>query len=121
MAKLSEDAFAILAGCEEARGKTFGITVDKVSNGDWKLVWPFKIDRDKAKREGFTEKQISGQITLDPDYPGCPYCGSKEFYVCNSCGNVACYHGKEYVTCPHCGNKGQIISVEKVNLKGGGF
>ena len=33
MAKLSEDAFAILAGCEEARGKTFGITVDKVRKG----------------------------------------------------------------------------------------
>lgn len=40
--KISNEAFAILAECEETK-KPFGITVDPY-RGAMKFVWAFKID-----------------------------------------------------------------------------
>ena len=116
---ISNEAFAVLAECEETR-KPFGITIDpkgQILN----FVWAFKIDRSKAKREGFTEKSVNGSISLDANFNGCPHCGSKQFYVCGNCKTVVCWHGQERVTCPHCHMTGTIYRAESFNLKGGGF
>lgn len=120
MSKLSEDAFAIVAMCDQHK-KTYGITVDKISRGRYKLVWAFPISAEKAHREGFDSKKVSGSIELDEEYPGCPYCGAKQFIVCNNCGTVSCYHGTRTITCPGCHMIGEVASVESLNLKGGGF
>ena len=40
-----------MAVCEEVK-KPFGITVDYVGPRQYKFVWAFKIDKDKAHREG---------------------------------------------------------------------
>lgn len=120
MSKLSDDAFAILAACEEGKG-FFGITVDRTRRNEYRFCWAFKIYKDKAHREGFDEAHVKGRVIIDSDYPGCPYCGNKDFYVCGNCGNVVCYHGQLYVSCPHCGSQGEVKRVDELNLKGGGF
>lgn len=120
MAKLSKDAFAIMAICPEAR-RPYGITVDNAGIGHYVFHWAFSIDKDKAHREGYDEKSVSGTVSLDDNYPGCPYCGSKNFLFCGNCGSVICYHGQSKVTCPKCGFTGEVTSIENVNLKGGGY
>ena len=117
--RLSNEAFAVLAQCEEAK-KPFGITVDPY-RGDLKFVWAFKIDRAKAHREGFYSKKVHGTVSLDTRFPGCPHCGAKRFYICGNCGSVVCWHGQERVTCPACGNSGGIEMASSVNLSGGGY
>lgn len=117
--KLSNEAFVILAQCEETR-KPFGITVDP-SQGKLKFVWAFKIDQAKAHREGFDGKHVHGVITLDDNFPGCPHCGEKRFYVCGNCGSVVCWHGQKRVTCPACGCSGSLELVSSVKLSGGGY
>ncbi len=120
MSKLSEEAFAILAMCDKYK-RPYGITVDKVRNGQYKFVWAFNISADKAHREGFDAKKVTGSIVLDDEYPGCPHCKSKQFIVCGNCGTVFCYHGARTVTCPHCHMSGQVTAAESVDLHGGGF
>ena len=119
MTELSDKAFAIMAVCEETQ-KTFGITVDYISQRHNKFVWTFKVDKGKAHREGYDSKTVTGSVELDPNYPGCPYCGSKKFYIC-SCGKIVCYHGQRIVTCPECGQIGELAPVNEINLKGGGY
>jgi hypothetical protein len=119
MTNLSDEAFAVMAVCPETK-KYYGITVDYLSRNSFKFVWAFKVDPEKAHREGYDTKSVSGSVTLDDDYPGCPYCKSKQFIFC-SCGAIICWHGQKVVTCPKCGASGEVTSVSSVNLKGGGF
>ena len=117
---ISKEAFAVLAECEETK-KPFGITIDPKGR-DLHFVWAFKIDRSKAHREGFDGASVNGTtISLDPNFNGCPHCGSKQFYICNNCKTIVCWHGQERVTCPHCHQSGIITTTESFNLKGGGF
>ena len=82
---ISNEAFAILAECEETK-KPFGITVDP-KRGDMRFVWAFKIDKAKAHREGFDGIKIRGTISLDANFNGCPHCATKRFYICDNCFN----------------------------------
>ena len=120
MSKLSENAFATMAICDK-HNKPYGITVDKVRKGQYKFVWAFKISADKAHREGFDAMHVSGAIDLDPEYPGCPYCKSKQFIVCSNCGTVSCYHGARSFTCPGCHASGEVTAAESFDLRGGGY
>lgn len=116
---ISKEAFAILAQCEETK-QPFGITVDPIGRS-LKFVWAFKIDKAKAHREGFDSKTVNGTISLDTNFPGCPYCQEKRFYICGNCKTVVCWHGQERVTCPNCHQSGKIETVESLELKGGGY
>lgn len=116
---ISKEAFVVKAMCEQAH-QPFGITVDPIER-NLKFVWAFKIDEDTAQREHFDEKRVVGSFSMDSHFPGCPYCGSKNFVVCGNCGGIACYHGQAEVTCPHCGNTGIVTPVDQVSLNGGGL
>ena len=117
---LSKDAFVTMAMCEECK-KPFGITVDKMSKGLYKFVWSFKINAEKAHREGYDVTHVKGEVIEDVNYKGCPHCGTKQWYICNNCGTIVCYHGQLNVTCPKCGTSGEITSVDEVEIKGGGY
>lgn len=119
MTSLSDEAFAVMAVCENTK-MPFGITVDRIGNRQYKFVWAFKIDREKAHREGFDVHSVTGSVSLDSEYPGCPYCGSKQFYIC-SCGKIVCYHGQQIATCPECGASGELSSVNEISMKGGEY
>ena len=116
---ISNEAFAVLAECEETKNP-FGITIDPIGK-NLRLIWAFKIDRKKAQHEGFSGVTVSGSISLDPNFKGCPHCGSKRFYICDNCKTIVCWHGQERVTCPHCHQVGTIYTTETVSLKGGGY
>lgn len=119
MAKLSDKAFAVMAVCPESK-KYYGITVDEVRRNAYKFVWAFPIDKEKAHREGYDSKNVHGSIELDFEYPGCPYCKSKQYIFC-SCGAVMCWHGQRVVKCPKCGQSGEVTMASSFDLHGGGF
>ena len=115
--KISKAAFVITAICSRNK-EMFGITVDKKSNGH-SLIWAFPLTKKQASNEGFVSTSIFGNIETDVNYPGCPHCGSKQFYVCNNCKSVVCYNGEEHVKCPSFGLHGDIIRVDKIDLNTG--
>ena len=119
MRNLSDEAFAVMAVCGRTK-KPFGMTVDKDGPRRYRLVWAFKVDKDKARREGYDQQTITGNVSVDPEFPGCPYCKCKDFFTCR-CGAIVCYHGQEVVTCPECGYSGKLSYAEEVKLKGGGY
>lgn len=119
MSKLSKKAFAIMAMCEKTR-EPFGITVDPRKRGEYALVWAFKIKKGQAKREGFDKTRVKGSVVNDENYNGCPYCGAKDFILCD-CGCVACYHGQKTFICPNCGMSGIVEDATNINLSGGDF
>ena len=121
MNRLSNDAFAIMATCDKAK-KPFGITVDKIGAKQYRFMWAFKIDNDKARREGYDKTSVRGSIEFDAEYPGCPYCGRMGFYICGNCNKVICYNGEGgKVTCPNCGRSAGLRAAEEFDLKGGGY
>jgi hypothetical protein len=100
--------------------RVFGIRLEE-RNSDWVRTWAFKIDEDKARREGFDKETVSGTLNLIPEYPGCPYCGTANIAQCG-CGKLFCFTGKDTtLTCPWCGQTGEYHSTEKLNIQGGGF
>lgn len=117
--KLSNKAFAIVAYCEKT-GNPFGITVDPEGN-KLKFVWSFKISKGAAHREGYDNNHVRGAITFAPGYPGCPYCRTTNFWVCNNCHSVVCWHGQKVVTCPNCQMTGELYEQEIFDLQGGDY
>jgi len=120
MRKLSEDAFVTMGVCSKCK-KPFGITVDRVRHNEYVFVWSFKINAEQALREGYDSKTVHGSITMDDEYPGCPYCEEQRFYTCGKCGSIVCWHGERHVTCPKCGLSGVVNEATEFDIKGGGY
>ena len=69
--------------------KPFGITVNP-QNGCYAFKWAFKINPDQAKREGYDKTSVRGAVMYDPEFNGCPHCGSK-LYLPNHV-SISLYH-----------------------------
>jgi len=112
------DAQIVPAKC---RGnQLYGIRVEK-RNREWFMTWAFKMDEKKAVSEGYTKQErLEGSFPLAENYPGCPYCGTKELILCENCGKLSCYHfGEgEVVTCQWCSQSGAAESKSTVGLEG---
>lgn len=98
--------------------KTFGIRFEK-RRGHWVYNWAFPLSERSIKNEGYSDVKMSGGIAQDEEYPGCPYCKTKSFYVCQ-CGKFNCWDGEQrVVTCGWCGIRGELgASIDTVNLSG---
>ena len=127
MRNLSEEAFVTMGVCSKTN-QPFGITVDRADtkHKEYVFVWAFKINAAQAHREGYDTKTVRGSITIDNEYPGCPYCGSDNMAKC-TCGKTFCFKFPEYktksirLTCPWCGQVGMYNAAETLQVQGGGF
>ena len=71
---------ATVAACRCAKsGGLFGVRFEK-RNNTWVYNWAFKLSEATAQHEGYDSIEICGRVTLDPDYPGCPYCETKSLF-----------------------------------------
>lgn len=95
--------------CKCYEEKLFGIRLEKTGK-NWCATWAFPIKKKGAeKRENFEKTVIKGGIMLESEYPGCPYCGSKAFVICDSCGCLNCNNSSSSIfTCKWCGNSGEL-------------
>lgn len=112
-------ANVILAKCRTDR-QMYGIRVEE-RGGDWIRTWAFPIKEELAVQEGFDKVNINGSFTATEDYPGCPYCGTRNFFVCGRCGKLNCWSGEEFTTCRWCGNSAETRSADTLTVTGGGY
>ena len=118
------NAKIIIARCAKTK-QAFGIRVEEREN-DWIRTWAFPIDEKKASKEGFDTNTISGTLQTDPEYPGCPFCGSEAFIVC-SCGKIGCngdleYKGvSAYYKCPFCECRDIVHFADNFQVSGTGY
>jgi len=106
----------ILAKCH-IHNDIFGIRVEDI-NSDWICTWAFKVTGKQAKDEGMSDNAtLSGSFKQTASYPGCPYCGCKNFVLC-SCGKISCWNGKDKsLKCHWCNcQMNNIITVESLNI-----
>jgi predicted RNA-binding Zn-ribbon protein involved in translation (DUF1610 family) len=93
---------------------------------DWVRTWAFPVDERKTKREGFDANAVSGSMTADDEYPGCPHCGETVFVQCR-CGKIGCAGGVRYhsnyadYTCPWCRDEIAVQGAYEFNVSGGGY
>lgn len=118
MKKFKRDMMVVMGMCSHTK-QPYGVTVEK--HGSYcDLLWSFKIKADAAKREGFDKNSFKGRVEHDPNFPGCPYCGSQGWYICHNCGTMVCNDVVEgEVTCPKCGASGLLSYSDDISLKGG--
>ena len=120
MAHDVSEATVIMARCKQSRNP-FGMRVERRSDGIWYFNWAFILAEKSARNEGYSNSTISGNMALDPEYPGCPYCGSGGWVSCGSCGKLTCSGDESYFTCAWCGNSGEVVREERFDLRGGGY
>ena len=111
------EARIALCKCKEGK-KAYGVRFEKLGNG-WKYTWAFPVKEESAKREGYDETKIIGDIGPDAAYPGCPFCRAKSFVIC-SCGKLNCNNvntPNARFTCEWCGASG----VLSAGYDGSGF
>ena len=114
------DAAVILAKCYKTK-KMYGMRSQKMNDGEWWRTWAFPIDEKRAHGEGYDTTIVQGNMYHTEEYPGCPYCGTKNFVQCNKCRKLSCWNGETRLTCLWCGNDMNNIATatEKFNLSGG--
>jgi hypothetical protein len=113
------EAKVSLANCREAK-KSYGVRLEKIPSG-WKYDWAFPLSAERAKTEGYGSTRIEGAIQADSAYPGCPYCGAKNFIVCGSCGRLNCYNTKKNTfTCGWCGVSGELVRYRGEGISSAG-
>lgn len=115
------EANVVMAKCKSAK-RPFGIRIEKRTNNVWYCTWAFKLSEQVGSNEGYGSAMISGRVDVDPEYPGCPYCGSTGWVSCGNCGKLTCYNGEGHTfTCTWCGQSGELQSAETFDLSGSGY
>ena len=116
----SREATVVVARCRKTK-EPFGIRIEKKDDGAWHCTWAFKTTDKLLSRESYEENvEVSGQILLDPEYPGCPYCGAAGWCNC-SCNKLTCWDGESSVTCAWCGEVSEVGAASDFDLEGSGF
>lgn len=114
------EAKIALCKCKEGR-RAFGVRFEEYEN-EWKATWAFPIKKEgTAERENYDKTQLKGQIRWGSDYPGCPYCGSRGFVICD-CGGLNCnvHSNQEEFTCGWCGKTGTLVDYSGDGFNAGG-
>jgi len=93
------EAAVIIAKCPK-RSLIYGIRIQKMNDGDWWRTWTLSIDERKAHNEGYDATEVQGNLYCTEEYPGCPYCGTRNFVQCNKCRKISCWNGESRLTCP---------------------
>jgi DNA-directed RNA polymerase subunit RPC12/RpoP len=110
------EAVIVLCRCPESH-KTIGIRTEQAGKDRWQMTWAFPIKEDTASREGYDSVRISGTVGATKDFNGCPHCGTKNFLLCSSCGEVYCnVTNTGSTTCPWCGAQGMIGGDGRVSF-----
>jgi len=103
------NAAVVMFKCtREFKNKAFGVRFQETSEGRWERTWAFKLSENSAKREKYDRVRLKGSIGDRDDYPGCPYCGTRNYFLCDGCGGLNCWDGSRRVTCAHCRKSGEI-------------
>ena len=97
----------ISAHCSKSRHR-MGIRLEEKSRNHWVADWAFKIKDSVASREGYDKTRVDGQFEFSQKFPGCPYCESHSFVLCE-CQSLLCYESNvRRFSCPKCGLVGTV-------------
>ena len=113
------EARIALCKCKESK-KIYGVRFEREGTG-WKYTWAFPVKEDTARREGYESTILTGDLQIDNNYNGCPYCGAKYFVVCSNCQKLNCNIGDPTrFKCEWCGATGELQDYDGAGIASGG-
>lgn len=99
-------------------GNYFGMRVEKQQNY-WVSTWAFKLDERIISVEKYDQEKVNGEIYLDPEYPGCPYCRHRSFVQCGACRKLFDWDGEtKKVVCANCDRELELTGGGKFDVDG---
>lgn len=115
------EAAVIMMKCPTAN-KQYAVRIQKTLDGDWCRTWAFKISPKRAQVEGYDQTPITGSLSAERSFPGCPHCGKTGFMQCGLCGRLSCWDGVEGIaTCAWCGSSSDIHLANSFDVDGRAF
>lgn len=116
------EAKVLIQKCTKAN-KPIGVRVQRMEDGDWWRTWAFKINPRSAADEGYDKNEIEGNLEITEEYPGCPYCGTKNLIQCGNCQKLSCWNGEDKLKCPWCDFMMDeiVTATEKLSVTGDSF
>lgn len=113
------EAKIAICKCGEAK-KVFGVRFE-ADGLAWKYTWAFPIREETARREGYDNTILKGNIYPDEEYLGCPYCRRNTFIICSACHKLSCnVTAGNTCTCEWCGMTGIITAYDGEGISSGG-
>lgn len=112
------EAQVVISKCKKS--KIYGIRMEK-KDGVWVTTWAFPVSEKRAETEKYSSVELKGTFKKSDEYNGCPYCGTKQFVLCEKCSKISCYNNETEIVCNWCGNKGNVVQREQISLNGGSF
>ena len=101
------EAVIVLCKCPKTH-RSYGIRAESLGKDHWSFTWAFPMREDAAHHEGYDKTSIKGRIESSEEYPGCPFCGTDHFVVCE-CGHMNCnYLVNGKFRCEWCGRQGTL-------------
>lgn len=114
------NAQVLLARCKKSK-QLYGIRIQQESGNKWAMTWAFPIDETRAKHEGFDRTKIDADCYPTPEYPGCPNCGSRNYFYCE-CGKLTCYKDETTIKCAWCGGVfDDLVDAGTIELSAGDY
>lgn len=101
-----QNVVIVMARCQ-SRKSPFGMRFEQHASDNWQVTWSFPLKEATAKREGYEENTINGQIVFNEKFPGCPYCEQGGAFLCG-CGRLNCHDGSETGHCSWCGTQAEL-------------
>lgn len=115
----ASDVIIVVSRCATTKA-SFGCRLEETARREWNLTWAFALPPERAQREGYDRAEAKGSISVAPEYPGCPGCGSGGLVLCARCDRLGCWDRESRVfTCPWCTASGPI-GGQITRLSGGG-
>lgn len=87
-------------GCAATSSFTLG-AFGQTTTG-WELLTSHPAPPEAAGAAG-VNRNLSGSMTIGPDYPGCAACRANSFVKCGTCSKLSCWNGDRMSTCGFCG------------------
>lgn len=117
------EATVLLFKCDRSQS-SYGVRVEKSSDGDWWRTWAFPVDFKQEKNENYAQQKVVGNFNFTEEFEGCPHCGGYGFMACGGCGKISCWREDltNPVTCQWCGVKCEVsTSTDKFDASGSSF
>lgn len=85
-----------------------GLRLEEKARNHWVADWAFQVKDCIAAKEGYDKTRVDGQFEFSQQFPGCPYCESHSFVLCE-CQTLLCYESRDRCfKCPKCGLEGIV-------------
>ena len=113
-----KEMVAVICKCAK-HNKLFGIRFDQINNRTWEYAWAFPLKDGADRREQGFSTTMRGTFEEGANYPGCPHCGAKGFFLC-SCGHISCWDQRTMTAhCYFC-NQDVTLGGEVTEIGGSG-